>query len=261
MPVLPETNVRPTDMVADKPYSRLGNTGNALFDDLLDRFHEALGLPLQVDAENPAAPRVAYQAGIYTMPDGKRLTSFRNGKIPNIASGVIDFDNGTISTGANGSFTPPVMVSGNFVRALIQYSFGKDAIQVTFGTQDPSLGSATIPSAITDYEPIAIVELEAIAAGSGPGTFNNIEKTSIVSILDGFDFDSPPVEEVQTVSVASQTTFTLATLDMPAVRMRLDVFVNGIKQVQGTHYNVTSDTVVEFVDPVFENAEVTFRVE
>lgn len=256
-----ETNVRPTDVAADKPYSRLGNTGDALLDDLLDRIHQALGRPLEVDADNPVSPRVTFQAGIYTLPNGRRVTSYRNGNLPAITNGIIDFDNGTISAGTNPTFTPPSMTLGNWIRALVQYSFGKNAIQVTFGTQNANVNLCSVPSAIIDYEPIAICELYALANGSGPGTFDNIQKTGIITILDSLDFDSEPQEEVQTVAVASQTVFTLSSITIPSHRMRLDVFVNGIKQIQGTHYIVNSDIEVGFIDPIPQNAEVTFRVE
>lgn len=255
-----ETNTRPTDMVADQAFSRFGNTGDSLLDDLLSRIHQCFGRPLEVSADNPVSPRVTYQSGIYTLPDGSRVTAYRNGVIPTISGGIIDFDNGTISTGNNSAFTRPSMVLGNWVRALVQYSFGKNAIQVTFGTQDANLNLCTVPSALADYEPIAVVELQAIADGSGPGTFDNIQKTGVIAIIDALDFDSEPEEEVVVVA-APQTVFTLATISIPSSRMRLSVYVNGVKQNQGSHYNVNSDTEVEFTDPIPANAEVTFRSE
>lgn len=254
-----ETNTRPTDMVADKPYSRLGNTGGELLDDLLDRIHQYLGAPLQIDANNPVAPKVVYEAGVYTLPDGRRMASYRGGKLPQITSGEIDFDAGTISSGTVLSFTPPTMVLNNYVRALVSFSLGKNAISVTFGSQDSVLANASVPTPVKGYQPVAIVELLAQAAGSGAGTFNNVQKTDIVSIFGASDSD--PIEEVQVVSGSPASVFTLTTIAIPTDRMRLDVYVNGIKYIQGTHYTVTNDTTVTFDENVSVNAEVVFRVE
>ena len=254
-----ETNTRPTDMVADKPYSRLGNDGGTLLEDLLDRIHQHFGSPLQVDSYTPVAPKVTYEAGVYVLPDGRRISVYRSGSLPQISNGEIDFDLGTISSGTNLTFTPPVMVLNNYVRALISYSIGNNAVVVTFGTQDAVLANATVPSPVKGYQPVSVVELYAQAAGSGAGTFANVQKTDIVSIVGAPD--SAPIEEVQTVSGSPETVFTLATINIPTDRMRLDVFVNGIKYIQGTHYTVTNDTTVTFDEPVSVNAEVVFRVE
>jgi hypothetical protein len=67
-----------------------------------------------------------------------------------------------------------------------------------------------------------------------------------------------PQQEIFTVGVGGQSIFTLATITIPEAEMRLQVFVNGVRQILGIHYDVNSSSEVEFTDTISENAEVLF---
>jgi hypothetical protein len=252
------TNVRLTDIIADAQYDRLGNSGSDQLLDLLNRIHQYLGRPFEIVPTSTPSASVEYSTGVQTLPDGTRVAAIKGTVIPGIAAGAINFDLGTISTGGVNSFSVPVMTAGNYIRALIQYSFDNDSLNVSFGTEDPVLANATIPEAIFGYEPICLVELLSTAGGSGAGTFDPINRDDVVYLIDTLDFDPQPIEETQTVAGSPETVFTLTAFTIPSQRNRLTVFVNGIKEI---HYTVTSDTEVTFDDPIAVNAEVTFRVE
>jgi hypothetical protein len=72
--------------------------------------------------------------------------------------------------------------------------------------------------------------------------------------------DSPPQEEIQTVPNPGQTVFTLASVVIPTSRSRLMVFVNGVYNMETTHYTVDSSTQITFLETIPENAQVIFRV-
>lgn len=252
----PETNVRLTDIAGDKQYSRLGNTGDGLLDDLLSRLNQALGQPFEVQASVPGDLNVTVSSGVYTLPDGRRLSVMRNGIIPSVGSVTLQFDTGTITGGTNPSFVLPTMTSGNFVKGLIQYSFGKNAFNVTFGTQNAILALCGSPNILIDYEPISMLELQA--NGNGQGQFHPILKSNLITIVDSMDYEPSPVEEK--IDSVGQSVFDLSTIEIPASRSRLMVFVNGIYQVHTMHYDITTDTQVTFRDVIAANAEVLFRV-
>lgn len=252
------TNIRLTDVIADNQYERLGNSGNDQILDLFNRIHQYLGRPFEITPTTTPSASVDYLSGIYTLPDGTRIANIKGNIIPSIAAGTIDFDLGTISTGSVTSFVVPTMSVGFYIRALIQYSFDKDSLNVMFGTESASLATATIPEVAAGYDPICMVELFSSVGGTGAGTFDVIQRSNLVYLMDTLDFDPKPIEEVATVSGGTQTVFALSSLEVPAQRSRLTVFVNGIKEI---HYTVTSDTEVTFDDPVEDGAEVIFRVE
>jgi hypothetical protein len=255
--VRPETNARLTDVLGDRILSRLGNLGNELLSDLLDKFHSALGVPFETTPSTTPDSNLHVSAGVYTLPDQRRLAPMRGGTIPSISAADIDFQLGSISTGAILTFVLPNMMAGNYIKALIQYSYGTNAFDVTFGSQNVSLSGAGTPIINVDFEPVCLVELHSTVGGVG--SFDVIGKTNLILVMDSMDYEPAPIEETHTV-VVDQDVFTLTTIKIPSSRSRLMVFINGVYQILGTHYNVTSDTVVTFTSPVFVNAEVLFRV-
>ncbi len=252
----PETNVRLTDIAGDKQYSRLGNTGDGLLDDLISRLNQAFGQPFEVQTSVPNDLNLVVSGSTYTLPDGRRVAVMRNGTIPNVSAVTLQFDTGVISGGTNLSFVLPDMVNGNFIKALIQYSFGKNAFDVTFGTQNSTLSLCSSPAVKVDFEPISIVELQA--NDDGFGKFNNISKSNLITVIDSMDYEPAPIEEK--IDSTGQDVFTLSNITIPTSRSRLMIFVNGVHQVHNVHYSVTSDTVVTFSDVISENAEVLFKV-
>ena len=257
MTVRPETNARLTDILGDRILSRLGNLGNELLSDLLDKFHSALGVPFETTPSATPDTTLHVSAGVYTLPDQRRLAPMRGGTIPSISAADINFQLGSISTGTNLTFALPNMVATRYVKALIQYSYGKNAFDVTFGSQNASLSGAGTPIINVDFEPVCLVELHSTAGGVG--SWDPIGKSNLVLVMDSMDYEPSPIEETHTV-VVDQDVFTLTTINIPSSRSRLMVFINGVYQILGTHYTVTSDTVVTFTTPVFINAEVLFRV-
>jgi hypothetical protein len=69
-----------------------------------------------------------------------------------------------------------------------------------------------------------------------------------------------PMQQSFTVGVGGQSIFTLTTLQVPEATLRLQVFVNGVRQIQGLHYTINSSTEIEFADALIEDAEVLFFV-
>jgi hypothetical protein len=254
--VRPETNVRLTDIAGDKQYSRLGNTGDGLLDDLINRLNQALGQPFEVQASIPNDLNISVSSGVYSLPDGRRMSVMRNGIIPTVGSVNMQFDTGVISGGTNLSFVLPTLTAGNYVKALIQYSFGTNAFNVTFGSENAVLASCGSPIILIDFEPIAMLELRA--NGSGQGLFYPISKSNIITITGSMDYEPSPVEEK--LDSVGQNIFDLTTIRIPSSRSRLMVFVNGVYQVHNVHYSVTSDTRVTFSDTILADAEVLFRV-
>ena len=257
MPVRPETNVRLTDIVGDRVLERLGNTGNELLADTLDRLHQMFGSPVEVLAEKPPTRRVSFTAGVYQLPDGRRLASLKSGALPQLTAGFVNFTLGTISAVSNTSFVLPTVGVTQFIRAMIQFNLTANGVFVTFGAPAASLAAATIPAVLADCDPVAIVDLYSPAGGVG--VFDVLPPGAITLIADYGDFDPDPVEQTVTV-VTPQSVFPL-TLVIPAARQRLSVFVNGLRQIQPTHYAVTGNSQVTFSEALPGNAEVLFRVE
>lgn len=257
MPVRPETNARLTDILGDKILDRLGNLGNELLSDLLDKFHSALGVPFETTSSSTPDMSVHVSAGVYTLPDSRRLAPMRNGVIPSVSATNINFNLGTISSGTNPTFVLPSMVAGNYVKALIQYCYGTNAFDVSFGTQSVTLSGAGSPSIRVDFEPISLVELHS--TGGGTGDFDSITKANIVLVMDSMDYEPAPIEERITILIP-QLVVNLSSIRIPSSRSRLMVFVNGVYQILGTHYTVTSDTEVTFTEVLTVNAELLFRV-
>lgn len=257
MTLRPETNLRTADIISDNALPRIGNTGSDLLADTLTKISQALGTPFEVVADDPISLIIKVSASIYSLPDGRRLSAMRSGNIPIVSSANINFSNGTISSGSSSSFNLPNMSVGNYIKALVQYSFGKNAFGVIFGSQNSLLSLATIPSVSIDFEPLAVLELHSIAGGIG--VFENISNNEIILIKDSLDFEDLPKEE-RIVVVAPQTVFNLATIQIPSVRKRLSVYRNGVYQIQDIDYSVTDDTTVTFPSPVTVNAEMLFKV-
>jgi hypothetical protein len=69
-----------------------------------------------------------------------------------------------------------------------------------------------------------------------------------------------PMQESFTVLAGGQSVFTLTTLQVPEATLRLQVFVNGVRQIQDLHYTINSSTEIEFAEALIEDAEVLFFV-
>lgn len=250
-----ETFVRTTDIVADVVASRLGNTGTDDLKDLVNRINTALRVPVEVRAQTPASTTLQVGAGIITLPDGTREALLRDGVTPSLAIGTIALAAGTISTGSNGSFTPPTMIAGNYVRALVQYRPDSNALDVTFGTQAISLAASGVPALKAGYDPVAIVELHSTSGGVGD--FDVVSQNDLIWLHARSS--NGPYSQTFTV-VAPQTVFNLTVFAVPANRKRLRAVVNGVGMVEGDDYTVTSDTQVTFAEAQPANAVVTFTL-
>lgn len=257
MTARPETNVRLTDILGDKILDRLGNAGNELLADLLDKFHSALGMPFEVTPNDPGNYQLNIAGAIYTLPDGKRIAPMRNGAVPQVGSTVIDYSTGTISNGTNPTFTIPSMITGNYIKSLVQYNYDLNAFNVTFGTQNIALSGCGNPVVSINFDPICLVEMHSVSGGISQ--FEPILKQNLVVIVDSMDFEQEPIEETYN-TISPQDVFNLTTIIIPKQRKRLMVFVNGVYQILGTHYNVTNDTRVTFTQQILSDAEVLFRV-
>lgn len=257
MTVRSETNVRLTDILGDKILDRLGNAGNELLVELLEKFHSALGTPFEVNPSNPGDQRVTIAGAIYTLPDQRRIATMKNGVIPQIGTTTVNFGLGTISSGTNPTFVNPSMTPNFYIKSLIQYNYDLNAFDVSFGSEDLLLSNCTPPLVKIGFDPICLLELHS--TGGGVGNFDPIVKQNIIVIIDSMDFEQEPAEEIQ-VTITNQTVFTLTNFSIPKQRKRLMVFVNGVYQILGTHYNITSDTVVTFTEFIRANAEVLFRI-
>lgn len=258
-----ETLARLTDIVADKVLARLGTSGTGLADDLADRLHQALGFKLEVYPLTAASLNVG--PAVYTRPDGTRSALLRDGAISSLAAGTIDFASGAISTGSNATFAAsrPNMVAGNYVRALVQYNPGTNAVNVSFGSQNASLAASGVPAVLDNYIPLCVVELHSTAGGIG--SFDAITRSMLVYIQDGSSATGGssgrgPERESQTVVAATQAVFTLASVTIPQNRDRLRVEVNGVRSYRTTDFTVDSDTQVTFLEAVPTNADVSFEV-
>jgi hypothetical protein len=69
-----------------------------------------------------------------------------------------------------------------------------------------------------------------------------------------------PKQESFTVPNGGQSVFTLTALQVPEATLRLQVFVNGVRQIQNLHYTINSATEIEFTEELIEDAEVLFFV-
>lgn len=84
------------------------------------------------------------------------------------------------------------------------------------------------------------------------GSFNESDWTLLV--------DAPSFE-VQTVSAPGGASgFTMSSITIPTATSKLMVFVNGIYQIETTHYTVTPPTAVNFTSVLPQNAQVVFRL-
>lgn len=256
-----ETNLRSTDVLADVETLRIGieGSGSEFLKEALQNINQALGSPFEISPTYPAESNTLnYKSAEFTLPDGRKLVAMKNGVIPSILDGSITFDlpsnTGTITSGTNLSFSIPALVDDDFVNALIQFSFGRNAMQVTFGT--PQNGSPTgldIPETLLDYEPLALVTLHVTGT-----QFDDIFRSNIKVIKDTLDPDADPARELQTVSGSAQSVFTLTTITIPSNRDRLFVYVNGVRQTD--EYVVNSDTEVQFATAIPVTAQVLFEV-
>jgi len=254
-----ETNVRSTDVLADVAIERIGieGSGSEFLKEALQKINTQFGFPFEVYPTSPAESlTVNYNSASYELADGRKLVGMKDGVIPSILPGSITFDlpsnTGSITSGTNLSFTIPAVPSTNFIKALVQFSFGRNALTVTFGTPDPVLGSASIPNTLLDYEPIALIDLYA------DGTqFTNIFRSQISIIKDTLDPDPAPTRELQEVTGSPKTVFTTV-LKIPTNRSRLFVFVNGVRQTD--EYAVNTDHEVQFGSAIPVTAKVLFEV-
>ena len=251
------TAARLTDNVVDKVLSRLGNDGVSMGDDFVTRLDQALGLPIELTAQSPATTALNVGASVYTMPNGVRVAVVDDGVFSALAAGVVDFQAGTISTGTNATFTTPTIPANNWVRALVQYKPDTNALNVTYGTMDPSVTNCSIPALLDDYQPVYLIEIQANGLGTG---IQPIANANIVKIAGGFKSQNGPAIEVQNVASSPKTVFTLTTIVIPRNRSRLLVLQNGILMTAADDYAVTSDTVVTMTNPVPVNGRVTFLV-
>lgn len=256
--VRPETNVRLTDVLGDEVFQRLGNTGSELLADLLSRFHQSLGCPFEVFPTATPSSQILVSAGVYSLPDGRRLASLRGGVLPAFSAGTIDLAAGTISMGTSSTFAPIVLTAGQFVRTAVQYCFATNAFGITYGTPASTLAAATMPKVTPDFVPVCILEL---ASSSVDGSLQPVTSANIVGILDGADYQAAPTEEIQAITGSPQSVFALAVIQAPVTTpSRLTVFVNGIRQISGADYAITNATTVTFLYNVRVNATVLFRV-
>lgn len=69
-----------------------------------------------------------------------------------------------------------------------------------------------------------------------------------------------PSQEVQTVGSGGASGFTMGSITIPTSTSKLLVFVNGIYQIETTHYSVTPPTTVNFTSVLPENAQVVFKL-
>lgn len=257
MTVRPETNARLTDILGDKILDRLGNNGGELLAEMLEKFHNALGTPFEVTPNNPGDKIIKISGSVYTLPDGRRMAPMKNGTIPQLNSSQIHFGAGTISAGTNPTFTLPPLTLNHYVKSLVQYNYDLNAFDVTFGNENAALSGCGFPAVKINFEPICLLEMHSPSGGIGD--FDPIVKQNLIVITDSTDFEPEPIEEIQ-ITITSQSIFNLVTLIIPKQRKRLMIFVNGVYQILGTHYNVTSDTQVTFTSPIPSNAEILFRV-
>lgn len=242
------TYTRPTDILADEILARLGNSGVALFSDLLARINQALGKPVEVRAQNPASTSVNIGVGAYTLPDMERIEYYEFAKVSELASGVIDYAAGTISTGGVSGFVLPTMTAGYYIKSLISYDVFTNSISVVFGAEASSVSGATVPFTPGGYQPKYMVELHSAAGGIG--SWSNIGQDDIIRLISE-DFPISPIMESQSVGGAPQSIFNLTTITIPADRNRLFIYINGVKC--DINYTVTSDTQVTFATAIPAN--------
>lgn len=265
----PETNVRLTDIVGDKVLPRLGNTGNELLADTLTLLHQHLGIPIEITCNEPPNTSLVVGPGMYILPDGSRVAFMGDGYMSsNLLLGAINFALGTITSGANASFSLPTMTAGNFVKALIQYAVDTNKINVIFGSQAITQAGAGLPDVKPGFSAICLVELHSTSGGVG--SWDSITKVNLVKVIDvggfsgggggGGGVSADPQDELFTVTGSPASVFNLATFSIPQNRKKLSTFINGVRQVDALHYNVTSDTQVTFTVSIPVNAEVLFRV-
>lgn len=255
-----ETFVRTTDVVVDRVASRLGNTGTDDLKDFVDRVNTALRVQVEIRAQSPTSTTLqvgALAAVASSFPDGTRTGVLRDGVTPSLAAGTIALAAGTISTGSNGSFTPPTMTAGNYVRALVQYRPDLNALDVTFGTQAVSIAGTGVPALKGGHEPVAVVELHS--TGGGLGVFDAVSQNDIIWLLPGWSENGPYFQSTA-VTPTPATVFNLTAFAVPTNRKRLRVAVNGVAMVEGDDYTVTSDTVITFAESQPVNAVVTFTL-
>jgi hypothetical protein len=257
MTVRPETNVRLTDILGDRILERLGNAGNELLTDLLDMFHSALGTPFEVTPNDPGNSVINISGSVYVLPDGRRMATMKNGVIPQLSSGLVSFASGSISVGNNPTFVLPSMTPDYYVKSLIQYNHEVNSINVTFGTEASALSGCGNPTINISYDPICLIEMHSPSGGFGD--FDPIVRQNLITIVDSMDFEPEPIEEPQS-TISPTNIFNLLIITIPKQRKRLMVFVNGVYQTLGTHYNVTSDTRVTFTTMIQSDAEILFRV-
>lgn len=257
----PETLIRPNDIVADKNLGRLGNSGSGLFDDLLDRLNAALGGPIEVLPDTAPSRKVIVGIGQYVLPTGERVAYYGDGEVSDLVSGYVDFENGTIGTGSVSGFALPTMIAGEYVKAVIQYELDSESVDVTFGNPNSSLSLATVPNVKDGFDGVCLIELHSPTGGVGDwDVIAHANMVKLWSVGGKSGGAAAPREESQTVSGGPQSVFNLSSLVVPANRKKLQVFVNGVRQVDAVHYNVTSDTQVTFVVAKPDFAEVSFRI-
>ena len=256
-----ETNLRSTDVLADVEIQRIGidGSGSNFLKEALQKIDQALGSPLEIYPTYPAESNALnYRAAEYTLPDGRKLVAMKGGVIPSILDGSITFDlpsnTGTITSGTNLSFPIPALADDDFVNVLIQFSFGRNAIKVTFGTpQNANPVGLDIPELLTDYEPLVLAALHVTGT-----QFDAIFRSNLKVVKDTLDPDSAPKKELQEVTVSPKSVFTLTTFLIPTERERLAVFVNGVRQTD--QYVVNSDTEVQFGSAIPVTGKVLFEV-
>lgn len=256
-----ETLIRPTDIVADVAKDRLGNNGLGLFDDLIERLNQALGIPLEVNPTSTPGSSVIVGAAQYLLPDGQRQSLYSDGSIAQMVSGVIDFSTGTISAGGVSGFALPSVSAGQYIKALIEYEVDSDSLNVTFGVPNASLPLASVPVADAGFVAVAMLELHSTIGGTG--VFDPIVKGQIIKLLDfsgGSGEAAGPKEEAQTVVGSPQTTFNLVSLQIPANRLKAKVEVNGVGQEYAVDYTMASDTQLVFTSAQQVNARIKVRV-
>lgn len=255
---LPNANtyIRPTDILADEVFSRLGNDGSGSFADLLSRIHQILGMPVEVKARQPNSRIIDVGTGVYTLPNSQRVMLYEYDSSSELVSGSIDFANGLISVGSVPSFSLPTMVAGNYIKALVSYDVKGTSFDVSFGSQAVSLGACTKPYVPRSFTPVTLVELHS--TGGGVGVWDTIGDDDLVQLICN-DFPVAPTSEVQSVGGSPQTVFNLITVVIPKDRGRLLILVNGVRYDKS--YTVTSDTQVVFDNAIPANTlQVEFLV-
>lgn len=292
------TNPRLTDIIGDAAYDRLGNSGVDSLRDLMDKFYQFLGFPIEVTPTSPISTSLNYSAGIYTLPDGQRMMSLNGSIASDLTAGLISFASGTISSGTNNSFSLPTMAAGQYIKALVEYNVNTNAVNIRFGTPSVSLSTASIPRGSYGFRSVYLIEL--FSPLGGVGSWSLISKSNIVRITGSREAEeygsSGIVSDGDTYSVAITKLDTalydvltnhaeedLFVVDSPTGQMDfssttlewsidnsipdISVFRNGIKQVQdyagasGYDFQKTSINSIRFAYVVAENERVLIRDE